>query len=114
MPIVEIVTNSTAIAATEWSCINNNSTIASCTSTGVIQTFLDVSDMVAADILQVRVYERVRAGDAQRIVYESVLRDAQAEPVFVGPSLILMHGWDFTLKAVAGTVTVNWSIRQIA
>ena len=32
----------------------------------------------------------------------------------VSPSLILMHGWDVTLDALAGTITVLWSIRQVA
>jgi len=31
----------------------------------------------------------------------------------VTPPLVLLHGWDITLDALAGTITVNWSIRQI-
>jgi hypothetical protein len=33
---------------------------------------------------------------------------------WVSPSLILLHGWDITLLAVSGTITVNWSIRKVA
>jgi hypothetical protein len=47
-------------------------------------------------------------------VYEAILRDAQAEPIWVSPSLILMHGWDVTLDALTGTITCNWSIRKAA
>ena len=114
MPITELYANTQAVNTTEWSCVNDSSSIATDGTTGVFQTFLDVSDMVAGDILQINAYEKVRSSDTQRIVYTAILRDAQSEPVWVSPSLILMHGWDFSLKAVAGTVTVNWSIRQIA
>jgi hypothetical protein len=84
------------------------------TADGVYQVFLDVSDMVDGDILQIRVYEKVQSAGTARIVFESILRNVQAEPVWVSPSLILLHGWDVTLDALAGTITVEWSIRKVA
>ena len=84
------------------------------TTDGIFQIFLDVSDMVAGDELQIRVYEKCRSGDTQRIVYQSSLFGAQADPIFVLPSLMLLHGWDATLDAIAGTITVLWSIRQVS
>ena len=84
------------------------------TTDGVFQVFLDLSDMIAGDQLQVRIYEKVRSGDTQRIVYEAILTGAQAQPIWVSPSLVLLHGWDVTLDALAGTITVNWSIRQVS
>ena len=86
------------------------------TDDGVVQAFLDVSDMVAGDQLQIRVYEKCKAstpGDEQQVVYEAILTGAQAQPIFVTPALTLMHGWDVTADALAGTITVNWSIRRI-
>jgi hypothetical protein len=83
------------------------------TTAGVFQAFLDVSDMVAGDQLQIRIYEKATSGGSQRVVHEAILTGPQAEPVWVSPTLILMHGWDMTLDALAGTITVNWSIRQV-
>jgi len=114
MPITELYASTQAVDTTEWSCVNDSSTIATETTDGVCQVFLDVADMVAGDILQIRIYEKVRSSDTQRIVYEAILRDAQTEPIWVSPALVLMHGWDVTLDALAGTITVHWSIRQIA
>lgn len=114
MAISEAFTGTEAVSTTEHSLTTDTAGPDAETSDGVFQAFLDVADMVDTDILQIRVYEKVRAGDTQRIVYEAILRDVQAEPIWVSPSLVLMHGWDFTVDALAGTITVNWSIRKVA
>lgn len=114
MAIAELYSGTEAVGATEHSCTTDTSGPDSDTTDGVFQVFLDVSDMVAGDQLQVRIYEKVRSGDTQRIVYEAILTGAQSQPIWVSPSLVLLHGWDVTLDALAGTITVNWSIRQVA
>lgn len=116
MPISEFVTGTQAVDTTEHSLATDTSydTGDAQTSDGVFQAFLDVSDMVVGDQLQIRLYEKVRSGDTQRVVEEWVLQGVQAKPIFVTPALVLMHGWDITCDALAGTITVNWSIRQIA
>jgi hypothetical protein len=116
MAITEAYSGTAAIGTTEYSAPNaaNYDINTPITADGVYQVFLDVSDMVAGDQLQIRVYEKVRSADTQRIVYESVLSGAQAD-IWVSPSLILLHGWDVTLDTLAGTsITVNWSIRKVA
>lgn len=106
---------SAAISTTEYSCPNAGaySSGNAISESGVYQVFLDVSDLVAGDQLRIRVYEKCRSGDTQRVIYEAWLIGAMAE-TWVSPSLILMHGWDVTLYAYSGTVTVNWSIRKVA
>ena len=114
MAITEAFAGSEAVSTTEWSCTTDTTGPDVQTDDGVYQVFLDVSDMVAGDILQIRVYEKVGSASTQRVVYEAILRDTQSEPVWVSPSLILLHGWDVTLDALAGTITVDWSIRKVA
>lgn len=114
MAIAELYSGTEAVGATEHSCTTDTSGPDADTTDGVFQAFLDVSDMVAGDQLQVRIYEKVRSGDTQRVVYEAILTGAQAQPIWVSPSLVLLHGWDVTLDALAGTITVNWSIRQVS
>jgi hypothetical protein len=100
---------------TEWSLSDDSTTAPGAqTADGVYQCFVDVSDMALGEVLRLRAYEKCRSGDTQRIVYEAILRDTQAEPLFVFPSLILIHGWDFTAEAISGTITINWSVRQVA
>lgn len=114
MAIAELYSGTEAVGTTEWSCTTDTAGPDADTTDGVFQVFLDVSDMIAGDQLQVRVYEKVRSADTQRVVYEAILTGAQAQPIWVSPSLVLLHGWDVTLDALAGTITVNWSIRQVS
>jgi hypothetical protein len=116
MAITEAWSGTEAVSTTEWSCTTDTSyTNADLqTDDGVFQGFFDVNDMVAGDQLQIRVYEKCRSGDTERIVYEAILTGQQPFPLFVTPSLVLMHGYDWTLDALAGTITVLWSIRKVA
>jgi hypothetical protein len=116
MAISEAFAGTQAVDTTEWSCCTDTSydTGDLQTADGVYQVFLDLNDMIAGDQLQIRVYEKVGSGSTARIVYESILTGAQGVPIWVSPSLILLHGWDVTLDALAGTITVDWSIRKVA
>ena len=114
MAISEAYAGTEAVSTTEHSITTDTAGPDVDTNDGVYQIFLDVSDMVAGDELQIRVYEKVGAASTQRIVYQSNLVGAQSPPIWVSPSLILIHGWDATAKAVSGTVTLDWSIRKIA
>ena len=114
MAISEAYAGTEAVSTTEHSITTDTAGPDVDTNDGVYQIFLDVSDMVAGDELQIRVYEKVGAASTQRIVYQSNLVGAQSPPIWVSPSLILLHGWDCTLDAISGTVTVDWSIRKVA
>ena len=98
----------------EWSLTANSAGAATQTADGVFQAFIDVSDLALGEVVRIRAYEKARSGDAQRLIMEAILRDVQSEPLFVSPSFIFLHGWDVTFTVVTGTVTVNWSIRQVA
>lgn len=113
MAIAELYAGSAAIGATEWSLTTNTSGPDTDTTDGVFQVFLDTSDMVIGDQLRIRIYEKVQSTSTQRIIYEAILTGTMAD-TWVSPSLILLHGWDVTCIALAGTITVEWSIRQVA
>jgi hypothetical protein len=121
MAISEFTTGTKLVDTTEWSIADTStangeafSTATPLTDDGVFQLFLDLNDMVAGDILQIRMYEKCRSGDTQRIFAEWILRDAQSTPGWASPSVILLHGWDMTLDCLAGTsITCLWSIRQV-
>jgi hypothetical protein len=114
MAITELYSGTEAVGSTEHSLTTDTAGPDVDTTDGVFQVWLDLSDMVAGDELQIRIYEKVRSGDTQRVAEEWILAGVQAKPIWVSPSLILMHGWDVTCDALAGTITVLWSIRQIA
>lgn len=114
MAITEAFTGTEAVSTTEHSMTTDTAGPDAEASDGIFQCFLDVSDMVAGDTLQIRLYETCQSGGTQRLAKEWILTGAQAEPLWVSDSFILLHGWDWTLDALAGTITVLWSIRKVA
>ncbi len=106
-----------AISTTEHSLTTDTAGPDAETSDGVFQVFLNVADMVVGDELQIRIYEKVTSGSTQRIVYQHTLSGELSHTLgghWVSPALMLLHGWDVTLDAIAGTITVLWSIRKVA
>lgn len=114
MAISEAFAGSENVTNTEWSLPRDAAYDIGQPQTGdgTFQCFLDTINVVAADSFRFRIYEKVRAGDTQRIVYEAYINGPQTTPIFVTPALELMHGWDVTLFKVSATSRViNWSIR---
>lgn len=112
--VTELYTGSASISTTEYSLTNNSTTIAAKTDDGPIQVFLDLHNMAAGDAYTFTVYEKVESGGTQRVLWRSYFRDAQTEPHWVSPSILVTHGWDVTLDRTAGTDrTIAWSIRTV-
>lgn len=81
---------------------------------GIYQLVLDLSDMIAGDVLEIRVKEKARSSDAQRLLYLDTVVGVQSSPLWMSPAMILLHAWDMTVKATAGGITIPWSIRKVA
>lgn len=111
--VTEIYAGTEAVGATEHSLTTDTAGPDVDTTNGIFVLHLDLSDMIAGDELQIRVYEKVQSTDTQRIVYQANLAGAQGVPNWMSIPFMLMHGWDMTLDAIAGTITVTWSIRQV-
>jgi hypothetical protein len=114
MAITEAYAGTESVGTTEHSITTDTAGPDVDTNDGVYQVWLDVSDMVAGDELQIRGYEKVQSTDTQRVFFQATLIGAQSQ-LWVSPSFILLHGWDFTLDCIAGTnITVTWSVRKVA
>lgn len=113
MAISNAFTGSETTSTTEWSCTTDTAGPDVETSDGVFQVWLLVSSMAAGDELEIKFYEKVQSTDTQRVFYQANLVGEQEPPIWVSPSFVLMHGWDVTIKAVAGTPTIDWAIRKI-
>lgn len=106
--------DSASIGGTEYSLPNDSTSLTPITVDGVYQAFIDFTDMAAGDQYQVKVYETIISGGSQELLYEATITGVQTQ-AFVIPSIILLHGWDVTVKKLAGTDrTIGWSIRQVA
>lgn len=115
MAISEIYSGSASIGTTEYDLPSASTTKSSQVADGVFQLFLDLNAMTANEAYRLRIYEKTRSTDTQRLVEDLTISGVQTEPVYVTPALLLMHGWTFTLtKTLGADQTITWSIRQVA
>lgn len=111
---IQFIEGSATISTTEHSLVNNSTTIATNTDQGVVQLALDLNNMAIGDTFVIRLRERARAADTQRIAKQWTVSHTQIEPLFISPSFTLARGWDFTVQRVAGSDrSMSWSIRRI-
>ena len=118
MAISEAFNGSASIGTTEYDLPSASTTKSSQTTDGIYQLFLDLSALTATEEYRLRIYEKVQSGSTQRVVQEVAFSGAQAEPIYVTPSLLFLHGWTFTMQRVTtasgADKTINWSIRSVA
>lgn len=112
MTITEVETGSqTASISTEHTLNTFEDPI---TTDGVYQLYVDASAMVNGDELELRWYEKARAGDTARVVAFASFANVQGEPLLMSPPVEIMNGGKCTLKQTAGTGRAFlWSIRRI-
>ena len=115
MAISEAYASSQSVDNDEWDLPSDSTNLGAVTDDGVYQCFLDLNALVKGDVFEFKVYEKVGSGSTQRVVYSVRFANAQTEPVWVSPSLVLIHGWTMSLNRIAGTArTIDWSIRKVA
>lgn len=115
MAISEAFTNSASVSTTERFLASNSTSATYQTDDGVYQCWLDFSALAAGDIYAIKVYEKVASGGTARAVLIDNVTGPLDSPHYVTPSLILLHGWEFSLLKVSGTDrSIAWSIRKIA
>lgn len=93
-----------SIGTTEYSIINDGTTLQANTTKGIYTLWLDpVTNLAKSDRFLVRYYDKVRAsGGTQRVVFQATIGNAQAEN-WTFPPLPLGHGWDMSIVKLAGT-----------
>ncbi len=110
---LELYSGTQAVDGTEWSMTTDSAGPDADTTAGRYQPVVDAINLAAGDVYQIALYEKARAADTQRLAQVWILTGAQASPLWIGPEVTLMHGWDFTLKKLAGSDrTITWSIRD--
>lgn len=78
---------------------------------GTVYVIFDLLALVAGDVYQLRVYERVNAG-TQAPVFDAVVTGVQAQH-YAFPAQLLGDGWDVTAKKISGNDrSIKCSVRQ--
>jgi hypothetical protein len=83
------------------------------TTEGDVQLYLDLNALAAGDEFELKFYEKVLSSSTQRVVWSSRFAGAQGGANSASQfAMRVKHGWDFTLKKIAGTDrAIDWSIR---
>lgn len=82
---------------------------------GVYQIFVDLGELAAGDVVEVRLEERARILGSDRVCWVVSAAGAQSEALLVSPSLILLHNWTLGARQTTGTVrSFPWSIRRVS
>ena len=103
---------SATIGSTEFSLPNNSTTLTPQTTAGQVQVFIDFAALAAGDVYLVKIYEKARTADTQRLVHQAYVVPMPA-PLWTNPALTLSRGWDITVTKVSGTDrAIPWSIRR--
>ena len=115
MAISSLNDGSQTIGTAEYSMVANTtaSVPLSNTDDGFYQVFVDLSNLAAGDQFQVKLYEKVYNG-SQGVAEVWTFTGVQAKPIFITPGVLLVEGWDCTIKKIAGTDrTIYFSIRRV-
>ena len=116
MTISAAYENSATIGTSEYSmpAATTSGVPTSQTADGIYQALLDLNALAGGDEFQFKIYEKVQSGGTQRLLLQANFVGGQSPPIYTVPSIILLHGWDMTLKKIAGSDrAIGWSIRQV-
>lgn len=104
-------------SGSQTATIDTEHTLTGAESDDVIAQFwVDVANIAAGDVVVFRIKEKCRTGDTQRLVWEAAVGPTPpTQKMWVSPTLILLHDWDFTLEQTDGTGrSFPWSVRKVA
>jgi hypothetical protein len=112
--ITENFQSSATVGTTEYFLASASTTATYRTTDACVQLWLEVNNLANGDEYQVRVYEKISSGGTARIAMEWTISHAQTQPLWVTPTLMLIHGWEFSLTKLTGTDrSIAWSIRSV-
>jgi hypothetical protein len=116
MAITEAFQSSATIGTSEYWLAAASTTQGSGQSVdGAHQLFLELNNLAAGDVYRVKAWDAISSGGTARVIFEETIAGPVATPLYVTPTLIQMHKWDFSVVKVSGTDrSIAWSIRKIA
>ncbi len=105
--------NSALISTTEYSLVNNSTTLASSAQQCLLQTWIDLNALSTANQYRVRITEKVNALASVDSIADAVFTGTQSS-VWAAPTLLVGNGWDVRVTCLAGPVRlIRWSMRKI-
>lgn len=89
-------------------------TVYATTSAGTWQALIDMTNLAAGDVVEIRQYTKTLAANAYVVEYLRTYRNAQSEPAVRFPACPSPESFKITLKQTAGTNRVfPWAVVQL-
>ena len=112
----------TDVHGTQTATITTEHTLADTSAAGIYVLTVDLNDLSAGDVLELRIYKMVLAGGTRRVVFNVTYRDLQHEgkriavSVPVSTALSDSGAIRATLKQTAGSAgrSFPWSLEKFA
>lgn len=115
MAVTEYLTGTETVSTTEWSMTTDSAGPDADTGDGAFQAVIELNNLAVGDVFEWKLYEKCQSGSTQRLSGSARFADVQAAANWVSPCVLLMHGWDMTLKKISGTDrSISWSIRRVS
>lgn len=114
MAYSEAFSGTATIGSTEFSLTNGSTSLTAQTTDAQVDVLINCSNMAAGDQYEVAVYEKVISTDSQILAFPVVTLTGPQPSAFVLLTPTVMHGWEVTMKKIAGTDrSFKYSVRTI-
>jgi hypothetical protein len=93
-------------SGSQTATINTEHTLGSAiTTAGIYQYLVDIANLAAGDIVELRIYGKVRSSDTERLMFGPVTYGPipPSVDIAVSPAVVTAASFKATLKQVAGT-----------
>lgn len=109
---ITVVLGSATIGVTEFWLASASTTKVDQTDDAIHQDWIDFGAMLAGDVYEWRVVEKVNAGTQRTVIVGRVV-GVQGSPVIL-TGFILAEGWEIGVKKISGTDrSIAWSLRKV-
>lgn len=90
-------------SGTQTATVNTEHTLATITSAKTLQLYVDLANLAAGDVVELRVYLKVLSGGTSKEAQYAVYGGVQAQPIVWSIPVMSDIEASFSLKQVAGT-----------
>jgi len=92
------------VDGSQTATISTEHTLATINTGGVFVLAVDMANLVAGDVVEVRIYGKARTGDTERLLHRGTYGPAAlASPLVMSVPIASPHHFKATLKQTAGT-----------
>ena len=93
------------VGTTEYSLLDGATRASQADATGAtVQGWADINAVAPGDVFEIRIYEKVLSGGTQRVAAKWIVSAQGTDnALWISPALMLLQGWDWSIKKTAGT-----------